>query len=524
MSANTFLDGSQNLSALTVAGVYIDIIPPSPIVNAAPTNRIGLVGVGSWGPANSPIAFSSPDDCAAIFGNATVRTYDIATYVAAASKVGGAISFYGVRVTDGTDVAATASIQSTCLTLTAAYTGIRGNAIAFQMQTGSKPGSFCAVVSFPGRAPERFDNITGTGNALWIAVAAAINAGTTQRQKSAYVIAAAGAGTTAPTLNTSVLMTGGTDGASGVTDTTLLGSDTSPRTGMYALRNTGVDAFTLVDSTATTTWSAADSFALSENSYSILSRPSGDTITAATAARVTAALDSSWSKIVVGDYVTFYDDFNQVTRLISPAAYAIGAFGNLSPEQSPLNKQIRGVVATQAIANGKTYSSAELSIASTGGVELMVGPPITPGGNYFTFITGRNTSSNLAASGDEYTRMTNFIARSLQGYATGTIVGKLQSIRPDDPTRQRAKMLLDSFFASLKSPSVGSNGYGLIDDAAVICDLSNNPIILQQRGFLFAYCAVRYLNVVRYFVIKLAGGGNVTVTSQSTAPAASQFQ
>mgnify|MGYP003336130354 CR=1 FL=1 len=42
-------------------------------------------------------------------------------------------------------------------------------------------------------------------------------------------------------------------------------------------------------------------------------------------------------------------------------------------------------------------------------------------------------------------------------------------------------------------------------------------------GFLFAYAAVRYLNTVRYFVIKLAGGGNVDVSSQATAPTASQF-
>jgi hypothetical protein len=63
----------------------------------------------------------------------------------------------------------------------------------------------------------------------------------------------------------------------------------------------------------------------------------------------------------------------------------------------------------------------------------------------------------------------------------------------------------------------------MIDDFSVQCDLNNNPPNLQALGFLFAYCAVRYLNVVRYFVIKLAGGGNVNVSVQNTAPTPAQF-
>lgn len=518
----TFLDGSQNLAALKVPGVYIDVVPPQPIINGSPTNFAGLVGVGSWGPLNSPVPFSKPDDCAAIFGYPTVRNYDIASYVAASYKVGGGINYYGVRVSDGTDAAATATIQSTCLTLTGKYTGSRGNGITWAIQTGSKPGSFCLVIAFPGRAPERFDNITGTGNAFWVAAAAAVNNGTQYRPKSAYVVASAGAGTTAPAIATGSF-TGGTDGTSGVTAATLMGSDTSPRTGMYALRNTGVDNFTLCDNTDATTWANQVAFALSENSYAILGRPSGDTITAAAAARVSSAIDTQWGKIITGDYTTFYDDYNGYARLISPTAFALGILGNLSPEISPLNKALGGVVSTQATASNTAYSSAELSLANTGGIDLVIGPPSTPGGNYFSFATGLNTSSNSAASGDEWTRLTNFIARSLNSYAAGSIVGKLQSKRPDDPTRTKAKMLLDSFFSGLKSTAVGSNGYGMIDDFAVTCDLTNNPLELQQRGFLFAYAAVRYLNTVRYFVIKLAGGGNVEITSQATAPSAAQF-
>ena len=173
---------------------------------------------------------------------------------------------------------------------------------------------------------------------------------------------------------------------------------------MYALRNTGVDAFTLCDAVSTANWAAQDSFALSENTLAVLGRSSGDTIALATAARVTAALDSAWSKIIVGDYPEFYDSYNGYKRLISPTAFYLGTVGNLSPQFSPLNKQIRGVVSTGATRNSTAYSGSELSTANTGGVDVLVGPPTTPGGNYFTWETGRNTSSNMAMARSSWSR------------------------------------------------------------------------------------------------------------------------
>jgi hypothetical protein len=46
-----------------------------------------------------------------------------------------------------------------------------------------------------------------------------------------------------PLLSQPVALSGGTDGASGVTDATLMGQDVVPRKGMYVLRNSnGCDA------------------------------------------------------------------------------------------------------------------------------------------------------------------------------------------------------------------------------------------------------------------------------------------
>lgn len=520
--SSTFLDGQQNLASLSVPGVYVDIIPPQPTIIGAPTNRQGLVGVASWGPLNAPQMFSTPDECASKLGVPIIRKYDLASYVWAATNVGKAIAFAGIRVSDGTDTAATVAVQTNCLTLTGKYTGTRGNLIKFRLIKGTAANSYSAIIAFPGRAPEVFNNIKGSGNALWVAIAAAINGGNTERGPSNCVVAAAGAGTTAPTLDTDVTLTGGTDGAS-IADTNLIGSDVSPRTGMYALRRSGVDAFTLCDLSDATKWGAIDAFALSESCTAIVATTSGDTISSAVAARTTNGLDDFPTWLLVGDYPTFYDSQNGVSRLVSPAAFGIGILGNLSPELSPLNKQLRGISQTQTSQTGATYSDAELAIAENGGVDLIVGPPTTPGGDYYTFITGRNASSNGSANGIEYTRMTNFLARSFQSKAAGSIVGRMQSIRPDDQTRADAKALIDGFLASIQDPAMGSNGNGMIDQFYTQCDLSNNPPALQARGFLFLYAAVRYLNVVRYFVIKLAGGGNVQITTQLTPPTPAQF-
>jgi hypothetical protein len=64
-------------------------------------------------------------------------------------------------------------------------------------------------------------------------------------------------------------MSGGTDGAAGVTDATLVGQDIVPRKGMYALRTSNVDCFTLCDLSNISTYAAIASFALSETMLAV---------------------------------------------------------------------------------------------------------------------------------------------------------------------------------------------------------------------------------------------------------------
>jgi hypothetical protein len=305
-----------------------------------------------------------------------------------------------------------------------------------------------------------------------------------------------------------------------------MGQDIVPRKGMYALRSWNVDCFTLCDLSTVADYAAIVSFGIQETCTPIFASPSGDSIGNALATRVNAGVDSPWFWYILGDWPYFYDSYNGVTRLINPSAMGIGICGNLSPQQSPLNKPLQGISATQRSTLGQTYSEAELSLINTGGIDVILSPPASPGGYYFSFATGRNASSNTAAQGIEYTRMTNFLIRAAQSKAAGSFVGQLQSIQPNDRTRQNAKNLFDGFSAQLASPQVGLgiNGQGIIDTPwLVVCDLSNNTPDLQARGYLFLYWQVRYLNVVRYFVIKFQGGGNVNVSVQNTLPSPTQF-
>lgn len=755
--STVFLDGQQNLAALTVPGVYGDIILPQPNLLGTPTNIEGLVGVASWGSLNALIPISKPTDAALSIGPPIIRPYDISSYVSAASQVGGAIGFLGVRVSDGTDTAATAQIQSgaaaaigsitfsanpvatstltfngttvtfvssgatgtqvniganlsttlanlltllqasadsqlvkfqytvagatlnlvattagiagNSLTLaqsgttnatlsgatlsggaaSGAYgvliaakcTGILGNQIKFSIQNGTMANTYMAVVSFPGIVPEQFNNIPGatpaiatatfaanpanndtltiggttvtfvtaltsgiqclvgatlantlanlvgvlnaatdanlikatyttssgtlltmtaspaqvvgtagnsltlaksssvitlsgatfagglgTGNTFWANLANVVNNGNAYHGPSQYIVASAGSGVAIPVLSSPMTLSGGTDGAAGVTDATLMGQDVTPRKGMYVLRNSNCDGFTLCDLSTIADYAAIVSFALSETMIAVFATTSGDTIADALSIRINAGIDSPWMWLILGDWPTFYDSYNGVSRLINPSAIGLGSIGNLSPQQSPLNKPLPGISATQRSQLGWTYSDIEISQINTGGIDAILPPSSSPGGLYFSFASGRNTSSNTGASSVNYTRMTNFLIRAAQSKAAGSFIGQLQSIQANDQTRTNAKALFDGFSAQLASPQVGLgiNGQGMIDAPwSVQCDLNNNPANLQALGYLFLYWTVRYLNEVRYFVVKFQGGGNVTVTTQSTQPSPSQF-
>ena len=101
--------GQVNLSALQVPQALVQIVPPQFLFNGVATNVVGLVGTASWGPVNLANNFGNYAQFSSIYGPTINRYYDMGSYVLLGSAQGAGY-FSGVRVTDGSDVAATCTI------------------------------------------------------------------------------------------------------------------------------------------------------------------------------------------------------------------------------------------------------------------------------------------------------------------------------------------------------------------------------------------------------------------------------
>ncbi|MDK4804943.1 MAG: hypothetical protein OC190_00170 [Novosphingobium aromaticivorans] len=496
-----------------VPDVYVQITPPQQTyINGIATNILGIVGVGSWGPVNSPVTLATYADAAQAFGAMGNRKYDLSTAVYYAA-LNGATNMRGVRVTDGTDAAAAATIGTNGLTLTGKYTGTLGNSITAAISAGTAANSWKLVLSLPGYAPETFDNLAAglTGNAVWVAIAAAINNGASAlRGPSKLVVASAGVSTTAP-VATTVTLSGGLDGSSGVTATQMVGTDGTSRTGMYALRATGcLNAF-LADCDASTSWTAQVAFGLSEGIYMIGTGPAGDTIANAVTTKATAGIDSYSFKLLFGDWCYVADPVNGVTRLISPQSFLAGRLSALNPQESALNKQLSGIVATQKTNASAVYSAADLQSLSNAGIDVVTNP--CPGGAYFGSRIGKNTSSNPVINGDNYPRLTYYIAYTLNT-AMGIQVGRLQT-----PTqRQTALGAITTFLSNMQtSGMIGDVNNPTGQAFSAILDASNNPSDQVALGKEQVNVRVTYLSVITLFLVNLEGGQSVSIASTTAA-------
>lgn len=511
--------GSINATALVVPDLYVVIIPPSvALLNGVPTNIVGVVGTAAWGPVNAPTTCSGMSSYSRNFGPIMPRKFDLGTVLAAAT-LQGANDFVCVRVTDGTDAAATIDLKDTTtptavtgLTLTGRYTGTLGNSITATVTAGSKANTFKLTLVLPGQIPEVFDNIAGTGAALWTAMAAAVNNGTgIQRGPSQLCTATAGAATLSPAL-ASYTLAGGNDGATTITSSVLVGSNAGPRTGMYALAGTGASIGVLADADDTTQWTNQDAFGLANGVYMILTNPAGQTgssgISTAVTNKSTAAIDDYASKMLLGDWCYYNDTVNNQIRLISPQGFVAGRLANLSPEQSSLNKKIYGIVGTQSSQLNITYADADLVPLANAGIDLITNP--SPGGKYFSCRIGQNCSSDNGINGDEYTRLTNYIAATLNA-GMGQYVGQLQTT----DERTAAKSTIQSFLGNMwDQEMIGDVNTPTQPPFAVILDASNNPNQSVETGYQIATVQVKYLSVVRKFIINFQGGQTVQIAVQ----------
>ncbi len=514
--------GSINTTALVVPDLYVQVVPPQNLVlNGVPTNVVGVVGSAGWGPVNQPVAVGSMADYARGFGALQARRFDMGTQVATAVQQG-AQSFRCVRVTDGTDVAANYAMfygnGGYPVLLTARYSGSLGNQVGLALQPGSAAGTGRLTLGLPGQVAETFDNLAApTPAALWQNLVNAVNLGLGPLRGPSQ-LCVAGLGSATATQPAGLLGQGllnGSDGAAGVSAGTLVGQDGLPRRGMYALRGQGCSLMVLADADDLGWWATQAGFAQQEGLYAILTGPSGDGIAAAVAARQAAGLDSPAAKLMFGDWVYWNDPVAGTIRLVSPQGFVAGRLANLSPEQSSLNKPLHGVVGTQRAgvpgsAQSNSYSTAELAALLGGGLDVIANPQ--PGGSFWGVRGGHNSSSNAATNGDNYTRLTDFIARTLAA-GMGQYVG--QVINAGLFRRIRSTQL--GFLQAM----LGQGILGTVDGSlpfSVVCDASNNPPARVGLGYVQSDAQVQYQAINERFIVNLEGGQTVQVTRQ-TLPA-----
>jgi hypothetical protein len=453
-------------------------------------------------------------DYAQQFGSIMPRKYDMGTQVATAVQQG-AQNFRCVRVTDGTDTAAYAVVPGSNASFTALYTGSLGNNITLTLRAGSQPSSWQLTVLLPGFEPEVYDGLLGNGAAFWTGLAAAVNTGLgVQRGQSQLVVASPGGTTASPAPFSLALGSAGagSDGSAQVGSAQLVGVDASVRSGMYALRGQGCGLAVLADCDDSTTWTTQAGFGLDEGIYMILTTPAGDTISNAVTTIGAAGLDSYAAKLMFGDWLWWSDRVNNIIRLVSPQGFSAGRLANLSPEQSSLNKQIYGVIGSQQTgtpgsSQTTTYSSADLTALLSAGIDLICNPQ--PGGSYWGVRGGLNTSSNSAINGDNYTRLTNYIAETLAA-GMGVYVGQVINSTLFQNIRSTQLSFLNNMYGQgLLGSTDGSLPF------SVICDTSNNPLSRTSLGYVQSDTQIQYQAINERFIVNVEGGQTVQVSRQT---------
>lgn len=244
----------------------------------------------------------------------------------------------------------------------------------------------------------------------------------------------------------------------------------------------------------------------------ILTGPAGDTIQNAVITKQQAGLDSYAAKLMFGDWLWWSDTVNNIVRLVSPQGFVGGRLANLSPEQSSLNKPLYGIIGSQksgAPGSGQSssYSLADLSVLLSAGMDVIANPQ--PGGNFWGVRGGHNTSSNAATNGDNYTRLTNYIAATLAA-GMGLYVGQVINANLFQQIRATQLSFLQNMF--------NQGLLGSIDGSlpfSVICDLSNNPPSQTGLGYVQSNAQVQYQAINEKFIVNIEGGQTVQVSVQT---------
>lgn len=370
-------------------------------------------------------------------------------------------------------------------------------------------GYTSATVTLTGGSPGTAGSYT-VGTGCWTNLVNAINNGQSGvRGPSQLVVASIGTSAAAPAL-AAYTFSGGTDGAAGVTDATLVGTNGTPPTGMYALQNANVLTMNLVDHSTSTQWNTMAQFGILYGIFGAGQAPVGTNVASTASLLASAGVDNYSFKDLVGDWVYWQDTINNVQRLLGPATFWAPLRANLAPNQSTLNKPVNGLIGTQRSSQNLLYADSEALAALQGRVDYLANP--APGGNYFAFQTDMNCSTYAATNSEAYTSMTNFLSLTLAS-KFGWVVGNPQTA----DLRQEVNDAITAFLTGLWKVQkyIGNVNAPTQVPFSVQTNAANNPSNQVATGLMQTLVKVTYLSIVRVFVISLQGGGTVSVDVQN---------
>lgn len=531
-----FDQGNLNVSALTIPGAYVELMTPTGLALPGPSNAIAILGTASWGPVNQPLGpFGDIGSAQAALGQFNVNLwlndqYDVmraAMQALAEAQTTASLNMWLSRITDGTDLAATLTLKDTTsgtalngITMPAKYTGIGGNTIQVLVAAAGPANTYniTFVASFGGAAiSEIFLGIkgaTGANSPFWANLNNAILNGNQSRGPSQLIGTPTGVSSTAKDPATgNYILTGGTDGRSGVTSANFFGSDViGNRQGIYAMRGLPiVPAYIYcAGMTDNTKFANIQAFCLTEIVRAVLPFPASTSTSTATGLRTTLGI-SDKRVCYAKDWIYWTDPISGQTIFCDPVAIMIGRAASLSPQLSPLNKQVYTVVATE---HPQQYPSDEIGLLNTNGIWVICNPCL--GSPFFGIASASTTSLNPIEQPVEYERLKDYIGIQ---FATilGQFVGDPQGPFDPDDTRSACKNDIDSAMTLLYLGGLIATDEDGKPGWKSQCDMKNNTPLTIQAGYMHARLDYIPYSTVKYVVLNLGTTATFTAAQALTA-------
>jgi hypothetical protein len=226
--------GSINLAALQDPDLYVQVLTPPPFLRGVPTDVVGMVGSASWGPVNQPALCGSGQDAVLAFGPMSsvslLDQFDLATdmYLALGQASSQAtLSAWGVRVSDGTDTAASVAVPGAASAISSIAT------IAGSLTVGDQLQMIATSTALAGSPITVFytTKTADTPTLMAAGLAAAINNNPTLNAAGVFAVPAAAIVTTywPAALSPTIVWTKNVTG--GVTETITLTTGSTTTTG-----------------------------------------------------------------------------------------------------------------------------------------------------------------------------------------------------------------------------------------------------------------------------------------------------